>query len=61
MYNLTDEQANLLKDILKVIGKDDELTAQFAGALGIGIEGFNPIADGAFIALGNGRVTTLSQ
>jgi hypothetical protein len=57
MYNLTDEQANVVKDVLKLIGQDDELNARFAAAVWMSTDKFNDVTDGAFIALGNGRLT----
>lgn len=47
-YNLTDEEANFIKDILQVTS---------ARALGMKHEEFNEIADTIFIKLGNGRLT----
>ena len=57
MYNLTDEQANLLKDILKAIGHKPSVTKGLAAATGKTVKEFNQIADETFLALGNGRVT----
>lgn len=59
-YNLTDTQANLVKDILKVLGNDDELNEQVANAVGLTLEDFNDQADLIFVKLGNGRVTVES-
>ena len=56
-YNLTDSEANLVKDILKVLGKDDDLNAQVAEATGFELNEFNDLADSIFTKLGNGRVT----
>jgi len=55
-YNLTEQQTNLVKDILKFIGCDDELNAQLAEAIGMTDETFTKIADEVFINLGNGRI-----
>ena len=57
MYNLTDEEANVIKDVLKTIGEDAKMTRACAKAAGLTEKDFNDITDKAFIALGNGRVT----
>ena len=54
---LNDNQKNFLKDILKVMGKDDALNEGFANALGMDLENFNELADETFETLGNGRLT----
>ena len=50
-------QKNFLKDILKVMGKDDALNEGFANALGMDLDNFNELADETFETLGNGRLT----
>lgn len=51
-YNLTDEEANIIKEILKAIGRDDELNDSMAAALGMSQDKFNNVTDGIFIKLG---------
>lgn len=60
MYQLTDEQANLIKDILWATTANDELNAQLAKACGMSEDAFDTICNAVFIALGNGRVTIAS-
>jgi hypothetical protein len=55
-YSLTFQEANLIKDILKIIGADDEMNAQFAEGLKMPEDVFNEIADKTFEKLGNGQV-----
>jgi hypothetical protein len=55
--DLTEQEQNLIKDILKAIGNDDFLNAQFARGVGMSQVEFNGIADKIFEKLGNGRVT----
>ena len=50
---LNDIQKNFLKDILKVMGKDDALNEGFANALGMDLDNFNELADEVFETLGN--------
>ena len=54
---LNDIQKNFLKDILKVMGKDDALNEGFANALGMDLDDFNELADEVFETLGNGQLT----
>jgi hypothetical protein len=56
-YNLTDDEANVIKDILKAIGRDDELNDSMAAAVGMSQDKFNDVTDEIFNKLGNGRVT----
>lgn len=56
-YSLSDKQVNMVKDILQVIGKDDNLNEGFANALQMNLDDFNELADAVFENLGNGRVT----
>ena len=55
--NLTDAEQNVVKDILKLIGKDDEMNESFAAQLGMDLDDFNEIADLIFEKLQNGRLT----
>ena len=57
MKNLTVQEQNLIKDILKVIGNDDEMNASFAQSVGMTERGFNEISDLIFNKLQNGRLT----
>jgi hypothetical protein len=59
-YNLTDAEANLVKDILKVIGNDDELNMSMAQAVGMDEDTFNMASDEIFDKLQNGRLTVQS-
>lgn len=57
MKTLTTIEQNLIKDILKVIGKDDDLNTQFASAVGLSEDEFNQQTDVIFNKLQNGRLT----
>lgn len=57
MYELTDMEADMVKDILKIIGNDRTLNNQMARATGHSVNNFNMVADNVFRKLGNGRVT----
>jgi hypothetical protein len=59
-YNLTNDEANLVKDILKALGKNDELNNSVASMVGMEENQFNLLADSIFSKLGNGRVTVES-
>ncbi len=58
---LTKQEENLVKDILKVIGRDTFLNTSFASAVGLSEEQFDGLADSIFLKLGNGRVTVLTE
>ncbi|MEK6878465.1 MAG: hypothetical protein AABY22_02600 [Nanoarchaeota archaeon] len=53
---MTKEHQNFIKDILRLIGKDDELTEEFAKALDLSENKFNDIADDIFDELKNERL-----
>jgi len=57
MEPLTQEEQNLLKDILHTIGRDDTLNVQFANACGMTEMQFDGVTDHIFKKLENGRVT----
>ena len=57
-YDLTNNEANLLKDILKIVGRDDGLTLDLAEGLGMSADAFNDISDVIYSKLGNGRILT---
>lgn len=57
MNPLTESQQNLVKDILKAIGKDDKLNEQFARAVGMDEDEFDEATETIFRKLGNGRLT----
>ena len=57
MSNLTESEQNLIKDILKAIGNDDDLNHQFANTVGMSVMEFNDVADKIFEKLGNGRIS----
>jgi hypothetical protein len=59
-YLLTDTEANLIKDILKTIGRDDGLNSDMAIAVGMNEDQFNGESDRIFTKLGNGRLTVES-
>lgn len=54
---LTIQEENVLKDILKAIGNDSELNAQFAANCGLFEVTFDSVTDSIYKKLGNGRVT----
>jgi hypothetical protein len=54
---LTVQEENVIKDILKVIGRDTFLNTSFASAVGLSEKQFDALADEIFKKLGNGRVT----
>ena len=56
MTELSQPEQNLIKDILKLIGRDDDLNTQVATSLGMSVDQFNGLSDSAFIKLGNGRL-----
>lgn len=57
MQDLTEQEQNLVKDVLKFMGQDDDLNAQFAKACGFdNAEDFDLVADSVFKKLGNGRL-----
>lgn len=60
-YELTNNEANTLKDILLVIGKDTVLTRRLAASAGLTVRTFNRLTDRAFQKLGNGRVTVMES
>lgn len=55
-YNLTNDEANTIKDILRVIGEDEDLTDGIAKSLGITVDAFNDTTDLIYSKLGNGRI-----
>lgn len=57
MKELTAEEQNFIKDILRTIGRDDELNSDFAGYLGMSEKEFDKIGDSIFDKLQNGRLT----
>lgn len=56
---LTTQEENLIKDILKLIGNDDDLNTGFPKSLEYPMEQdeFDKLSDSIFNKLGNGRVT----
>jgi hypothetical protein len=56
-YEITDFEANVIKDILQAVGRDDELNYDIAAGLGMSEDEFNKIADKIFNKLQNGRLT----
>ena len=57
MNELTQKEENAIKDILKAIGRDDNLNHQFANTVGMSVMEFNDVADKIFEKLGNGRIS----
>ena len=55
-YNLTNDEANTIKDILRTLGKDEELNNQMAEGLGMSVDAFNETTDAIYSKLGNGRI-----
>lgn len=55
---LTEREENLIKDLLRFIGGDDDFEKEIARACGMGRKAFIKCADDIYIKLGNGRVTT---
>lgn len=55
-YRLTDAEANLIKDILRIIGDTPGLEVEISGAIGMPYEKFADSCDTIFTKLGNGRV-----
>ena len=55
--NLTETEQNLVKDILKTIGRDEGLEKSFADAVGMELLDFGSACDEIFKKLENGRVT----
>jgi hypothetical protein len=62
-YNLTDDEANVIKDILKVIGHpaNRRVGMQIAEEIKMPIRRFDKLLDSAFTKLGNGRVTIIES
>jgi hypothetical protein len=62
-YNLTDDEANVIKDILKVIGDpvNRRVGMQIAEEIKMPIRRFDMLLDSAFTKLGNGRVTIIES
>lgn len=56
---LTKQEQNLLKDILKAIGNDSFQNKSFAATCQMSEVEFDAITDEVFKKLGNGRVTQL--
>lgn len=54
---LTEKEQNVIKDILKIIGKDDEMNESFAAGLGMDVEEFDEITETIFRKCENGRLT----
>jgi hypothetical protein len=56
---LTVEEQNLIKDVLKVIGNDEELNTRFPKSLeqSMSQEQWDTLCDSIFAKLQNGRVT----
>lgn len=58
---LTRCEQNLIKDVLRAIGQDDELEKQFARSAGMRPQSFSRCANLIYLKLGNGRVTTQDE
>ena len=54
--DLTEQEQNLIKDLLRHIGRDDEFNETMAEAVGMNVEQFDNLADSIFTKLGNGRL-----
>ena len=53
-YKLTDNQAKVLRDILRTIGKDTDFNRQFARGVGLRLGSFNMLTDAAYRSLHRG-------
>lgn len=56
MTPLTEQEQNLLKDILKVIANDSSLTNRLSSTCGMSVRLFDEHAESIFNKLQNGRV-----
>ena len=54
---LTSSEEDVIKDVLKAIGKSPALTRKMAGECNMTVGDFNCYADAIFTKLGNGRLT----
>lgn len=61
MKNLTEQEQNVLKDILKHIGNDVFLNREIAKVVNLSEVEFDAITDSVFRKLGNGRVTVANE
>lgn len=57
MDALTEPQQNLIKDVLKFIGNNDEINGRCAQAVKLRQDEFDTQMDEIFVKLGNGRIT----
>lgn len=57
---LTEQEENVVKDVLRRIGNDTTLYPMFAKACNLSEVEFDSIADSVFKKLGNGRLTVAS-
>ena len=55
-YNLTNDEANTIKDILRVIGEDEDITDGIAKSLGMTVDAFNDTTDLIYSKLGNPQI-----
>ncbi len=53
---LTVKEQNVIKDLLKHIGSDDDFNAEMASAVGMTVEEFDSITEDIFQKLQNGRL-----
>jgi hypothetical protein len=61
MNELTEQEQNLIKDLLKHIGRDDDFNKEMASAVGMSVKRFDKLAESIFKKLGNGRVTFVEK
>ncbi len=54
---LSVEEQNLVKDVLRTIGKDEQMNFAFAKSLGYNELDFDKLCEGIFQKMANGRVT----
>lgn len=53
---LTEQEQNLIKDLLKHIGNDEDFNEEMASAVGMTVREFDDITESIFKKLGNGRL-----
>lgn len=57
MEQLTPNEANLVKDVLRIIGRNPKTESEYAREIGMTDLEFVEMSDSIFNKLGNGRVT----
>lgn len=57
----TEQEQNLIKDLFKFIGRDDDFNREMADACGMRVSKFDRLAESIFKKCGNGRVTIVED